>query len=532
MDGNRFDGLAKGLADGSVSRRSVLGGLVGVALGLLGLGGADAAQRCRGGGFVCRKNGECCSGACVPSGASGRRLCACASGTTPCGTGCCDSGSVCTGGANAHCCTPVAKSATCRGKTGTVRNNCGEPVDCCVPLCSGKQCGSDGCGGSCGACSTTAACSTAACDGSACVLQPIPGCCTSPADCDDGNPCTADDCVDNTCRHSQDNEALTCGGLNVCQSGTCCTPDGQPFVLGAPCCNGAGVANPRGTEVCGTLNTCVPDFGSCVPGTYCCSGVCGERGACCTSDGVPWAPGTDCCSGAVSNPGSGQICGPLPCTPTTCAAQSVACGDLSDNCGATLHCGTCDFGKSCSNGRCIGCSSDSDCTAAGPCQSGTCDLNRPGFRGICKYVDTCTPNNGCETATCENGACVRAPVACPPCQFCNVNTGTCGVFCPACQTCDPNVGCVADTSRNNQSCDMGFKVCSEGQCLTCLPQGTLCDTLDDRCCGGCRVDLFGTITDPYCHCLISGSFGCRTDGDCCSGPCTPSSNPAGGFCGG
>ncbi|HEY8089368.1 MAG TPA: polysaccharide deacetylase family protein, partial [Polyangiaceae bacterium] len=44
------------------------------------------------------------------------------------------------------------------------------------------------------------------------------------------------------------------------------------------------------------------------------------------------------------------------CTPTTCAAQGRTCGSISDGCGATLACGTCAAGKTCSSaGTCQAC---------------------------------------------------------------------------------------------------------------------------------------------------------------------------------
>src|SRR5262245_56375528 len=68
MDGQWFDVLAKNLA-GLTTRRGVLKGLTGSAAGgllaLVGLGSAEA-DVCKPTGKECKKDGQCCSGSCVP----------------------------------------------------------------------------------------------------------------------------------------------------------------------------------------------------------------------------------------------------------------------------------------------------------------------------------------------------------------------------------------------------------------------------------------------------------------------------------
>ncbi len=39
----------------------------------------------------------------------------------------------------------------------------GEPLDACVPQCSGKECGDDGCGGTCGGCGYDETCNVGVC---------------------------------------------------------------------------------------------------------------------------------------------------------------------------------------------------------------------------------------------------------------------------------------------------------------------------------------------------------------------------------
>ncbi|GEM_PF-4702092 len=56
----------------------------------------------------------------------------------------------------------------------------------CTPDCAGMECGDDGCGGTCGTCPAGESCVGGGCE--------APPACDSAADCDDGNPCTADAC--------------------------------------------------------------------------------------------------------------------------------------------------------------------------------------------------------------------------------------------------------------------------------------------------------------------------------------------------
>lgn len=43
---------------------------------------------------------------------------------------------------------------------------------------------------------------------------------------------------------------------------------------------------------------------------------------------------------------------PVPCVPTSCALALRSCGPLDDGCGATLDCGGCAQGQTCTDGTC------------------------------------------------------------------------------------------------------------------------------------------------------------------------------------
>lgn len=82
----------------------------------------------------------------------------------------------------------------------------------CVPNCTAKVCGDNGCGGSCGTCSTGLLCNTTGqCHE-----------CLGALDCDDVNACTNDTCdIAGVCQYQNVTDGTSCGTEMVCSSGTC-----------------------------------------------------------------------------------------------------------------------------------------------------------------------------------------------------------------------------------------------------------------------------------------------------------------------
>lgn len=80
MDSTRFDQLTKIISGGS--RRSVLKSVMGAAVGgallAVGIDTASAAPPLKGPGKVCKKNSDCLSGVCTPSGSKKPGTCAAA----------------------------------------------------------------------------------------------------------------------------------------------------------------------------------------------------------------------------------------------------------------------------------------------------------------------------------------------------------------------------------------------------------------------------------------------------------------------
>jgi hypothetical protein len=124
-----FDDLARGLANGSISRGKALrlmgAALVGGTLGSLG-GVAAADDLCKPTGKKCRKDTQCCSGNCSKSGTSRFGTCAAA---------CTSNGGTCS--SNTDCCSGNCPSGTCCGSNGV---SCSTSGECCSGNCVSGTC--------------------------------------------------------------------------------------------------------------------------------------------------------------------------------------------------------------------------------------------------------------------------------------------------------------------------------------------------------------------------------------------------------
>jgi len=177
--------------------------------------------------------------------------------------------------------------------------------------------------------------------------------CATPADCDDGNPCTGvESCVAGLCRPGT---PVACSDGNACNGIETCDPGSGACLPGVPLACDDG--NP-----CNGAETCVPAQG-CVAGTPV---VCSDGNAC---NGIETCnPATGSCQG-----GSPPVCDDgNPCTDDSCIPAT--------GCAFTPNTNPCD---------------DSDaCTLGDRCQGGVCEGTPV----------TCSP---CQR--CEEGACITAP---------------------------------------------------------------------------------------------------------------------------
>ena len=139
MDSTKFDRLARALAS-APSRRSVLAGLAGAALGAGALAAEPAAAACRKVGDDCNRNGQCCDDARCRNG-----RCRCKSGFRACDGRCKDldtdndncgrCGRKC--GNNETCVKEQGEEARCRpadGRCAEIGQRCDDGVGCCGGL--------------------------------------------------------------------------------------------------------------------------------------------------------------------------------------------------------------------------------------------------------------------------------------------------------------------------------------------------------------------------------------------------------------
>lgn len=286
MDGKDFDQLAKRLG-GLASRRQTLGGLVGAALGVAGLSGADAAKKGRGDRFTAAdvKKGkgigksQCGATGCI----------ACSDGSVPDPT----TDPVCPAG-TVQVCTPGTTEGACgSGGGGTFCTACGAG-EVCAPNTEGN-------GGTC--------------------VEPVPGCNATGLG---ATQCTAATGGNAVCASAEG--GTFCGSRDVagvdadpclpgCGTGSRCVQDGGTF--GFTCVSGTCQAQcPNGC--CAGQNDPINPVGSCQPGndiTACgsaggtcvsCLAVCGLNGSCvngvcsCLTPPPPPPPPPTPCAGCLN----------------------------------------------------------------------------------------------------------------------------------------------------------------------------------------------------------------------------------------
>jgi hypothetical protein len=250
----------------------------------------------------------------------------------------------------------------------------------CVPDCTGKDCGNDGCGGSCGGCaSKTAVCSAGTCS-EPCSPKPL--------------ICLTNECGDDGCGGS----CGSCATGSTCKFGSCVkvVPDEDP----TSCAGHCGSTAPAGcycTAGCKASGFCCPDFAStcaCTPkcdGKTCgsdgCGGSCGTCGSdkpyCnasfqCDAVCVPAcgtkACGPDGCGGTCGSCGAGSKCSKT----AKCVPEAWTCSPLlyGDKQGCDCGCGAADSDCSVAGVAVFGCpSSQSMCTAKGVCDISFCANN-------------------------------------------------------------------------------------------------------------------------------------------------------------
>ena len=259
----------------------------------------------------------------------------------------------------------------------------------CTPDCSGKECGDDGCGGTCGDCDDQEPCTDDTCD------EPSGTCtnvwngiltCSADADCEDGDLCTIDTCNSDSCNSWCENTPVTCpNDKPICQDGICvCVPN----CLGRECGpDGCGGQCPPGCDVGVPCNDvtglCEPPMECGPAGPDSCMDKCGSFTNNCFCDENCTVSG-DCCADY-------DVC----CCQPDCTGMECGDGGCPDQPDA---CGTCSGSAECESGLCI-CPPDNEI-----CMDVCCDSEQVCFEDAC-----CTPD--CQDKECGDDGCGQQ---CPP----------------------------------------------------------------------------------------------------------------------
>ncbi len=309
------------------------------------------------------------------------------------------------------------------------------------------------------------------------------------AECDDGNPCTADKCESGaTCTHSAIAGCLPCVNADICADNNVCTNDSctggkcahDPVTVETPC--------EKDGKKC-TLDHCVAGkckFSQPVPcGGGWCGSVCQEPAGTCVapSPNVPCIAADAClanthcvvqgslgvCVGTAYTCSDGN-----PCTADTCTGSKQGCA-FAPTADAALVCddaNPCTDGDKCAAGACKG--------AAKPCND-----NNP-----CTS-DSCTPPTGC-VHTVQPGC--KAGKKCGEGSDCDDGN--------ACSTdlCSADAVCVHVAAPAGKSCDADGKQCTVDHCLGGECQLKLAVTCGNQ--GGCAL----TCLEPTATCGLAGDL--------------------------
>lgn len=391
--------------------------------------------------------------------------------------------------------------------------------DACVPACTGRECGPDGCGGYCGSCDQGYSCSGS-------------GMCAELPKCELVAAVTCDETVSgDTSGRANDLEAYECDGFEG--------PAGEiVYVFQAQIDDLITVnllSQFADQVVLVTQGPCDPD--SCLAMAtdsveleveggkkyyVVVDGQTGEEGpfnleVTCQSTCQPQCGFAEC-----GDDGCGGSCGTCPAAAPECVAGFCE-GECEPECGLHLcgndgcggSCGECGPGESCLDGFCcvpecdgLECGDDGCGGDCGPCEAGqACDA------GVCVGGGAgCTPSDtaGCGGCPCE--ACVCAMDA-----FCCESSwdGLCVTECTdECGGCEPVVGCGdgaclagededCETCPADCACPIGG-VCIAGECCQQDCDGKECG--DDGCGGVCGNCGTGYCFEDMCyekgtHCL-------------------------------
>ncbi|MBL6975478.1 MAG: hypothetical protein ISR64_07095 [Deltaproteobacteria bacterium] len=307
--------------------------------------------------------------------------------------------------------------------------------------------------------------------------------CLTPDKCDDGNPCTDDECNPDGCKYT----------FNVAQCN-----DGNPCTETDHCVGGKCVGS--GFKVCDDDDACTKD--ACEPGVGCVfvAVKCGD-GNPCTLDECDSALGCvhKIASGSCDD---GDLCTFQDhCTGGQCAGVPKDCDD-GDPCTTDL----CEKGVGCLNEPVDYCGNPCgtgwDCDDGDPCTLDLCNT----VLGQCEHVPlpSCKPTCISDQSCWDNDPCTSD--LCLPIGCANFDVVDCDQYCQLSQWCDDGDPCTFDY------CDL-----TNGHCVSIRnPEcGKDCEKLSD-CDDGddgdaCTVDfcLFELYGQPFMKCTTLPIPGCN-----------------------
>jgi hypothetical protein len=407
------------------------------------------------------------------------------------------------------------KSCMGGGTTPTCPGSCDDGNPCTTDECSNGKCVNNYANGIVcwdgDACTAGEKCSNGKCVGGSIVK-----------DCNDNNPCTNDGCSAGNCTHS--NNSAACDDGNPCTTGDACK-SGK--------CAAGSAKNCNDNNAC-TVDACDAKTGNC---THASKGACDDGDPCTVADscdpksgscvgGAPKAcdDGNACTTGDGCDPLSGACKAgkPLDCVGDGDPCTDGQCNPATGKCAAANEGKACDDGNACTSGDtclagvCGGKAGGLNCDDGNPCTHDGCG---PGGCTHTPHNLFCDDGNPCTAGdSCATGACVGVAVSCDDGNPCTVG-----------EACKPGGGCTAGISACDDGNDCTLDTCKSGACsyqkvasLVCedgdlCSEGDLCE--DGVCKAGAAKDCADgdPCTVDRCKpaegCVYDTKAGCGSGGD-------------------
>ena len=387
----------------------------------------------------------------------------------------------------------------------------------CIPNCTGKCCGSDGCEGTCqDNCPAGYECNVGTC-------QCESTSCTTNQDCGVDECCVQGACLAKSCGTLECGpdpvcgfECGPCGAGTHCDQGSCvidvaCTSDAQCDT--DECCLGTpGTCTPMnctGLE-CGPDPVCGKECGPCGAGQTCVGGQCQTQGS--------GALGDPCTFGDV-NAAAGACNAGLECLGIMADGNAGTCpGGSATECTNLLE----EWNRDCVTGNCGASFCSEPCDAQGNCPQGFAgqDVGDPPtcmcvptaqgaggagdpcpWNGVNASYDDCQAGMAClgndDIGSCPGGTDAECTGVAPSWNA-NCVSGVCGF-----SFCSPECG-AGDT------CDTGFTPADVSGTCYCIPEEDGTSQLGDPC-------PFGDMNQSYDFCASGLSCLGNDDAGTCPG---------------